>query len=782
MNKGTGQEGQQLGRSRRLITSLLIMILVAALGYSLYLFLGVNTSLNDYRVLQTQVDKSADDISSVEDSLANIPSIRFNSEGDLSINRDGESRTARIISDEQVRAIIAESLIQGVAGPQGDTGLTGLQGPAGVTGATGAQGERGEQGAQGIQGVTGAIGLTGPAGAQGLSGNDGAAGPQGIQGIQGETGAQGAQGQQGQTGAQGATGATGATGAQGERGEQGIQGEVGATGAQGVQGIQGIQGIQGATGAKGDAGDSGVLATELGDGLSGSLIDQVLTLNLTVASGGGLTLGTNGLSLLTTCSTNQTLKWNGSAWACANDIDTNTTYDAGSGLVLSGTTFSVSPTVITSIGTLNAQTKSANGAVISENTLYLQSADSLVAGLVDTGSQTFAGVKTFNDGLVISSASTTQTNPILSATSASTGNFSTTGGIRFAFTGAHTGTGLVVSDVTTTGQVMNVSANSLTTGGGLLVNSTSTTATGMLFRVQSSSTGNFSTTGAANFTFANHTGTGLQVTDAATAGTAMGLTASTTSGTALSTTVNSLSTGNGISVSSTSTATTGRLLSVTSASAGTYTNGGVSFNFTGAHGGNGVQLADATALGTALAINVNALTAGNGFAVNSSATALTGNLGYINLTGNSATNTGNLLNLNAAGTSNAVTGLKITVAGTGVALDVNGSVAFRPGATYTAVGIQNDVTGFVTGSYFRLAPTAALTVTGITSGVDGKILTLTNTSAFSIVFANQNAGSLVANRIITGRSADVTLAPDQSITLQYDSVAAKWRMISTTGV
>jgi len=41
------------------------------------------------------------------------------------------------------------------------------------------------------------------------------------------------------------------------------------------------------------------------------------------------------------CGSGQVAKWNGSVWNCADDIDTNTTYSAGTGLDLAGTTFSV---------------------------------------------------------------------------------------------------------------------------------------------------------------------------------------------------------------------------------------------------------------------------------------------------------------------------------------------------------------------------------------------------------------------------------------------------------
>jgi hypothetical protein len=57
---------------------------------------------------------------------------------------------------------------------------------------------------------------------------------------------------------------------------------------------------------------------------------------------GGLQLvGTNftAFSLLRSCAINQVLKWNGSAWGCANDADVDTTYGvaAGQGLAASGT-------------------------------------------------------------------------------------------------------------------------------------------------------------------------------------------------------------------------------------------------------------------------------------------------------------------------------------------------------------------------------------------------------------------------------------------------------------
>ncbi|HBA60389.1 MAG TPA: hypothetical protein DCZ92_06160, partial [Elusimicrobia bacterium] len=53
------------------------------------------------------------------------------------------------------------------------------------------------------------------------------------------------------------------------------------------------------------------------------------------------------------CASGQTAKWNGSAWACADDNDTNTTYLAdGQSLQLTGNTFSALPSSVTLQGNL----------------------------------------------------------------------------------------------------------------------------------------------------------------------------------------------------------------------------------------------------------------------------------------------------------------------------------------------------------------------------------------------------------------------------------------------
>ena len=84
-------------------------------------------------------------------------------------------------------------------------------------------------------------------------------------------------------------GPTGAIGAKGDTGDTGPQGETG------PQGPIGLTGATGATGAKGDTGDQGIQGEQGPAGADG------------VAAG-------------LSCTTDQIIKWNGSAWVCASTL------------------------------------------------------------------------------------------------------------------------------------------------------------------------------------------------------------------------------------------------------------------------------------------------------------------------------------------------------------------------------------------------------------------------------------------------------------------------------
>lgn len=79
------------------------------------------------------------------------------------------------------------------------------------------------------------------------------------------------------------------------------------------------------------------------------------------------------------------------------DTDTLYAYNASSmmWLALGGSTS------VLAIGPINSVTSSANGAVINVNSLVMQSATSLVPGLIDNANQTLSGIKTFTSALFV---------------------------------------------------------------------------------------------------------------------------------------------------------------------------------------------------------------------------------------------------------------------------------------------------------------------------------------------------------------------------------------------
>ncbi|MBI1287995.1 MAG: hypothetical protein GC178_10485 [Flavobacteriales bacterium] len=174
----------------------------------------------------------------------------------------------------------------------------------------------------------------------------------------------------------GATGPTGATGNDGATGPTGPTGPTGAAGSNGLTGATGPTGPAGLTGATGPTGPSGPTYTA-GTGLNltsneFSIASTVVTSNYTSTivaiafSGNGAALTNLSPSALTQASatSGQVLKWNGSAWAPAADDNDDTTYSNGTGLNLSGTTFSIDNTVVTNnyMGTVTANAFVGDGS------------------------------------------------------------------------------------------------------------------------------------------------------------------------------------------------------------------------------------------------------------------------------------------------------------------------------------------------------------------------------------------------------------------------------------
>jgi len=185
----------------------------------------------------------------------------------------------------------------------------------------------------------------------GPQGPQGATGPQGAQGVAGATGAQGPQGVPGVAGAIGAQGPAGLNGIDGVAGVPGPQGEMGPAGIDGVAGVPGPQGDMGPQGPQGEMGPAGI------DGVAGVPGPQ----------GDQGPMGTQG--------------------DMGPQGPQGETGPAGSNASIT-------------MGAIS-NSSSANGATIASGVLTLAPADANNGGVVTTGSQTFAGSKTFSSNVAI---------------------------------------------------------------------------------------------------------------------------------------------------------------------------------------------------------------------------------------------------------------------------------------------------------------------------------------------------------------------------------------------
>lgn len=111
-----------------------------------------------------------------------------------------------------------------------------------------------------------------------------------------------------------------------------------------------------------------------------------------------------------------------------------------------------------------------------------------------------------------------------------------------------------------------------------------------------------------------------------------------------------------------------------------------------------------------------------------------------------------------------------------------GHLSFDAAITPTQITAnQNNYspTGFATASVMRLSSDASRNITGLAvtgSFTDGRFLMLHNIGSFNIVLTTEDANSTAANRFLF--DGNITLTPEQSITLWYDTDSDRWRSTS----
>lgn len=129
--------------------------------------------------------------------------------------------------------------------------------------------------------------------------------------------------------------------------------------------------------------------------------------------------------------------------------------------------------------------------------------------------------------------------------------------------------------------------------------------------------------------------------------------------------------------------------------------------------------------------------------------------------------------------SNGLVGINTTVPAT--YLDINGDLALREG---TALSLANGANGTIvpgTTSHVRITgPTGAFSIAGLTGGVNGKVITLINTTGQDLTLIH-NSAATVTNGFFTPGSANYVLTGQyNSVTLIYNSILGRWVVKSSS--
>jgi hypothetical protein len=112
-------------------------------------------------------------------------------------------------------------------------------------------------------------------------------------------------------------------------------------------------------------------------------------------------------------------------------------------------------------------------------------------------------------------------------------------------------------------------------------------------------------------------------------------------------------------------------------------------------------------------------------------------------------------------------------------LGVQGGLSLKSDISPTQLAANTDnwaPTGLATASRIRFTTDASRNLTGLTGGVDGRILTLDNVGAFDIVLKDEDGNSDAANRFAL--DVDITIRPDQVCVIIYDATTSRWRALS----
>jgi hypothetical protein len=114
-------------------------------------------------------------------------------------------------------------------------------------------------------------------------------------------------------------------------------------------------------------------------------------------------------------------------------------------------------------------------------------------------------------------------------------------------------------------------------------------------------------------------------------------------------------------------------------------------------------------------------------------------------------------------------------------LDINGDMVMRNGALSLSNGSNNDInTTTARYSYYIISgPSTVFDITGLNGGVDGRMITLYNSTAFLMNIKHDNPLSAAGNRINTGTGVDFVLSSYSSVTFRYSTASSFWHIVSS---
>lgn len=121
----------------------------------------------------------------------------------------------------------------------------------------------------------------------------------------------------------------------------------------------------------------------------------------------------------------------------------------------------------------------------------------------------------------------------------------------------------------------------------------------------------------------------------------------------------------------------------------------------------------------------------------------------------------------------------INVPAPGAGLDVGTDFALSGDITPTSLSADtNDwaPSGLSGTTVIRAQASAAIDLTGLTGGVDGRVVTIFNIGSNAITLKNQSTSSTALNRFAIG--GDLSVGADQSVSLIYDATSQRWRSAS----